>query len=336
LSGNITDCSKAGGQVGEYIVAELLKTGKHTVTAITRVGSQNKIPAGVLSKQVDYSDHASLVSALKGQDALVISLAVTAPPDTGSKLYKAAAEANVPWILPNEWGGETSDPNDPQTIFLGKIKERQEIVDLGVSSWIGIACNFWYEFSLGGTSDRFGFDMPKKSVVFYDQGETKIHTSTFPQVGRAVAAVLSLKVLPEDENDKNATLDGYRNRFVRVSSFKVSQKDMFASLLRVTNTKESDWTITYEPTKERYEKAKQAMAGGDRIAFGRMLYALGFFPGNLDFDSKGGPDNEALGLPQEDFDEWTRKGWELGNSDYFEKKYAAFAKGEGSSMRRDA
>lgn len=241
----------------------------------------------------------------------------------------------MPWIVPNEWGTDTSDPNDLFTASMGKAKERQEIVDLGVSSWIGVACGFWYEFSLGGTPARYGFGMPEKSVIFYDQGETKIYTSTFPQVGRAVAALVSLKIFPEDESDKSPTLDGYRDKFIRIYSFKVSQKDMFAALLRVTDSKESDWTISYEPVKERFEKAKALMEGGDRAAFGMMLYARGFYPDYSKFDSQGGTDNAVLGLPKEDFDEWTKKGWEIGNSDYMERKYAAFMKGMGSEIRRD-
>lgn len=45
----------------------LLKTGKHTITAITRVDSQNKLPEGVISKKVDYNKPESLVEALKAK-----------------------------------------------------------------------------------------------------------------------------------------------------------------------------------------------------------------------------------------------------------------------------
>lgn len=316
----------AGGQVGTYVTNALLGTGKHTVTAITRAGSENPIPSGCKTATITYDDHASIVKALKGQDCLVISLAVTAPPDTSKKLFKAAAEAGVPWVIPNEWGGDSSDVKNSQ-IFLGQNDQRKAINDLGMS-WIGIACSFWYEFSLGGTKDRYGFDMNNKTVVFFDDGEQKIHTSTFPQCGRAVAALLSLPLTKPDASYTGKTLEDYRNKFVHISSFYVSQKDMFASLLRVTGGKESDWEISYEPSKERYEKAGEAAKKGDIVAFGRMMYARGFFPGDdcpLDF-SRYGLDNADLGLPQEDLDEFGKKAWEMGTSDYFEKKYAALYK----------
>lgn len=63
----------AGGNVGKFMTEALLKTGKHTVTAITRHDSQSTLPEGVDVKKVDYSKHETIVEALKGQDALVRS-----------------------------------------------------------------------------------------------------------------------------------------------------------------------------------------------------------------------------------------------------------------------
>lgn len=78
--------------------------GKHTVTAITRPDSKSKLPSGVEIKKVDYSSQESLVSALTGQEVLIITMAVTAPRDTEAKLIEAAAAAGVPYVFPNEWG----------------------------------------------------------------------------------------------------------------------------------------------------------------------------------------------------------------------------------------
>jgi hypothetical protein len=178
--------------------------------------------------------------------------------------------------------------------------------------------------------------MPNKTVTFYDDGLQKIHTTTFPQVGRAVAALLSLP-LTKAPGYGGKTLEDYRNKFIHIASFKVGQKDMFASLLRATSGKESDWNIHYQPSKERYEQAAEAVKTGDIRAFGRMMYARGFFPGEecpLDFD-RYGLDNEALGLPQEDLDEFGRKAWEMGNSDYFEKKYASLYEKRWSNIVTD-
>lgn len=42
------------------MVEELVKTGKHKVSAITRADSMSKVPAGVEIKKVNYDDHDSL------------------------------------------------------------------------------------------------------------------------------------------------------------------------------------------------------------------------------------------------------------------------------------
>lgn len=76
-----------------------LKTGKHTVTALTRHNSQSTLPQGIISKQVDYEKSETLVDALHGQDALIITLSGHAPiQETEEKLVRAAGEAGVPWM----------------------------------------------------------------------------------------------------------------------------------------------------------------------------------------------------------------------------------------------
>jgi hypothetical protein len=258
---------------------------------------------------------------LKGQDCLIISLAVTAPPGTQGKLCKAAAEAGVPWILPNEWGIDAEESVAADTVILAhKPRELSYIESLGVSSWVGVSCGFWYEFSLAGSAERYGFDLKKREVTFFDDGNVKLCTSTFPQVGRATAALLALPILPRDAADRSPTLQRFRNGFVHVSSFRVSQRDMFASLLRVTGTTEADWSIKSEPARERWARAKAAFEGGDRAAVGRLLYTRMFMEdAPSDFVAK--LDNEVLGLPEEDLDEFTAVAVKMDREGYFDGLY---------------
>jgi putative NADH-flavin reductase len=71
----------------------LLRTGKHTITAITRVDSQSKLPENVISKRVDYNKPETLVEAFRGQDALVITLSGRTPKETEIQLINAAGKA---------------------------------------------------------------------------------------------------------------------------------------------------------------------------------------------------------------------------------------------------
>jgi hypothetical protein len=76
----------------------------------------------------------------------------------------------------------------------------------------------------------------------FDDGNVAINTSTWPQCGRAIANLLSLKELPDEETDWSPTLSQFRNGSIYISSFRLSQGDMFESVKRVTGTTDADWT----------------------------------------------------------------------------------------------
>ncbi|OGM49655.1 oxidoreductase CipA-like [Aspergillus bombycis] len=299
----------AGGTVGKPIAQELLNTGKHTVTALTRAGSQSTLPEGIQTVLVDYHDEASLLSALEGQDALIITLSITAAPDTQSKIIQAAAKAGIKYVMPNIWG---CDATNDSLVNSGLGWERlprafDEIEKTGVSSWVALICGFWYGHSVSMGPATFGFNFAEKKMVFFDDGETQVNVSTPAQCGRAVAKLLSMKVLPEDENDRSVTLSRWLNKPVYISSFRVTQKEMLQSWKRVTGEKDEDWTVTYESSRERYEQGLERMRNGDHDGFLQAMYSRVLFPnGDGDYESKYALANASLGLPQEDLDEQTR------------------------------
>lgn len=301
----------ASGQVGSYLTAALLSTGQHTVTAITRSDSKSSPPpAGVTVAKVDYDNEQSLVDALRGQQFLIISMSVTAPRDSQSKIIKAAAKAGVAWVMPNCYGTDIAnaklkEENLTGPAVLGGI---EAIEKEGVSSWIAMCCSFWYEFSLSMGPGWYGFDFANKKVTFTDDGKTRINTSTWEQCGRAIKALLSLKELPEDENDKTPTLSTWRNKPLYISSFLVSQRDMLDSLNRVMGTTDADWEIEHEEHAARYARGMEMFKKGSHLGFGICLYTRTFYPnGDGNFEAKHGLANDALGLPKEDLDEATKR-----------------------------
>ncbi|KAF1967443.1 CipA protein [Bimuria novae-zelandiae CBS 107.79] len=315
----------ATGQLGKHITSALLKNPTFTITALTRGTSTSSFPSGVKPFSVDYSTPSTLTAALTGIDALIITLAVSAPPDTQSKLIHAAASAGVPWILPNEYGNDTNDAASDET-GMGPPKRaaRKLIEDLGVSSWIGVASGFWYEYSLSGPG-LFGIDIAKRSVLLFDDGRQKVSVSTWAQVGRAVARLLALPVHAQagdgPAKEETATLNEYRNRMVYVQSFSVSQRDMLDSLNRVLKLEDADWTITGIGAKQRFDEARGMLKEGNRMGFAYMLYTRYFFPGEdaALFEKRGRLENERLGLSGEDLDEATRKAVEMAEEGYFAK-----------------
>ncbi|KAJ6036802.1 hypothetical protein N7540_001081 [Penicillium herquei] len=299
----------AGGQVGKYLVDPLLKTGKHVVTAITRPQSTSKLPEGLKVVRVDYSndDDSALVEVLRGQQALIITMSMRAPPDTISKLVDAAAKAGVRYVLPNWIGIDSENAALCDGVSLSPIREklRAQFKNFEHTSSIFIICSFWYEFSLGGGTTRYGFDFKDRSFIQFDEGNLKITTTTWPQCGRAIASLFSLKDLPDDPTDKSSTVSQFANGSVYISSFQVNQHDMFASVKRVTGTTDEDWTISRESAEERWNEGHDAVQQGNYALFPKMLYSRMFFPNGDGAELTSELHNDILGLPEEDLDEFT-------------------------------
>ena len=85
---------------------------------------------------------------MQGQDVLIITLAATAGPEVQTGLISAAAKAGVPWVLPNEYGGDGENADLCKAVpILGiKARYRDQIEELGRSGWIGIASSLWFDY----------------------------------------------------------------------------------------------------------------------------------------------------------------------------------------------
>lgn len=65
--------------------------------------------------------------------------------------------------------------------FTEDFRDAFSTLSKGNSSYVAITTGFWYEWSLA-IGPAFGIDLDKRTVTFFDEGETKISTSTWPQV----------------------------------------------------------------------------------------------------------------------------------------------------------
>ncbi|KAI9896955.1 hypothetical protein N3K66_007977 [Trichothecium roseum] len=323
----------AGGNVGSFITASLLATNRHAITALTRHdgAGQHAFPAGVAVAPIDYARPETLVAALRGQDALVVTLGVSVPEEVHHAVVRAAAEARVPWVLPNEWGADTDDEATRRDLPMWERNKRirEAIKELGRSSFISLCTGYWYEWSLSIPA-AWGFHFPSRTVTLVDDGDTRISVSTWPQVGRAAAALLSLPIHHQPINNTSTTtteektcLDSLRDRTVFVNSFTLSQRDMLQSVLRVTGDAASDWTILKQPHEQRFRAGRDEVAaatsGGERAAaFAKMIYARVLYPDGVgNFERSRGTLNEALALPREDVDEATARAIERARKPLF-------------------
>ncbi|KAH6963362.1 hypothetical protein DER45DRAFT_480981 [Fusarium avenaceum] len=295
------------GRQGSHIVEQLLKTGKHTITALTRNSSSSKLPGSVKIARVDYEDEKAIAAALEGQQLLIITLANGVDAEVHDRIVRAAGKAGVAHIVPNIYAAnivvENKGAVDDFFPAAGLRDLLTEIERVGVSSWTVLVGSIWFDYSFPAGPLFMGFDLNNRQVTLFDDGEAKVNTSTWAQYGRGAAALASLKVLPEDENDTSPTLAHFRNKPLYLSSFYVSQKEILASVQRVTNTTDSDWDIKYETTSDRMEEGKAQAASGDFRGLVQTYYSFIFSPEGqkLNFEEK--LHNKVLGLPEEDLDE---------------------------------
>jgi hypothetical protein len=102
---------------------------------------------------------------------------------------------------------------------------------------------------------------------------------------------------------------------VYVSSFWVSQRDVFKSVKRVTKTADEDWTVTHENTKQRYQEGLEGAKQGSAVGWMKIGYSRMFFAnGDGDYKSSHGPYNQQLGLPVEVLDDYTAIGIRMGEN----------------------
>ena len=283
-----------------------MKTGKHTVTALTREQSKAKFADGLLVVRVNYDDESSIIKALKGQQFLVTTLSVKAPKDLGNRIYSAAKKAGVPYILPNGFGYPIDDDltkAQPTGSYGESVRQAALQAQGATTSWFILACGFWYEWSLACGETFFGFTIKDRKVTFFDDGKRLITVSTWDQCGRALAALLSLP-----ESGASPSLADFRNKNVAVYSFQVSQRGMLNSLHRVLGTTDADWEIKYEPLDKWIPEGRAELANGVRSGFGKILYGDVFLPTNPASDYGTRPTaNAALGLSEEDVDSATKR-----------------------------
>ncbi|KAK3698583.1 hypothetical protein LTR37_016910 [Vermiconidia calcicola] len=295
----------ASGNAGGAALKALLAANRFNITIISRADSSATFPedASITVKKGDYKDPSFLQSAFSGQDAAMLALGFMAM-DTQPALIEAAAKAGVKYILPTEYAadGQSKELTENLPPIAQKAEGRSQIEEMG-AKWIAIVTNPWTEFSLAYGVSTFGIDVKeKKAVLWEDAG--KFNTTSREQVGRGIAAVLSLPI--ENKEDESASLQHYANNFVYISSFLVTQRQLFDSVLRATGTKEADWSVEESKIwgdEGRVADAQQKMAQGNFMAMGGLMYGF-YMSGDKggNYEEKAKKDREVLGLKEENLD----------------------------------
>ncbi|KAK2020914.1 NAD(P)-binding protein [Colletotrichum zoysiae] len=283
----------ASGNIGGLILNALREKKIHTITAFSRATSSATFPSDVVVKKGDYADEGFLVSALQGQDVIVLALGFDAFPTLQVPIIRAAAKAGVKWVLPTEFASDVVRNKIRENNYFGDVRQsvRDAVEEQGMA-WIAVVTNPWFDYSL--ERDMWGFNIKGRTARLFDGGSTKFVTTTIGNAGKGTAGVLSLP---------DAQLEAYRNKPAYLASFTITQRQIFESLLRATGTQEKDWKVTVEDSDavlaEAGEKAKQ----GDIVAIMLALYVKHMREGwGGDYSAKIG-DLSKLGIAEENLDE---------------------------------
>ncbi|RMZ74295.1 isoflavone reductase family [Pyrenophora seminiperda CCB06] len=282
----------AGGNLGPAILDAFLKESSFNTTVLSRQNSTSTFPSGVKVIKADYDSLESLRDAFKGQDA-VISLVGGMALGDQKKLIDAAIAAGVKRFIPSEFGSNTDDARTRAVVppFEGKsdtvkyLKSKEKEI-----SWTSIVTGPFLDWGL--KTGFLGFDAASKTVSLYDNGEATISTTTLHQVG-----VTTVKVLEKEDLTKN--------QYVYVSEVQVSQKEILATVEKVTGAK---WTVKNVSTKDVIAEGRAKLQKGDFSGIANLI--LGATYGKEEelgnFASQG-LWNEKLGVKSEGLEETVKK-----------------------------
>jgi hypothetical protein len=138
------------GQVGSRILSSLLAAKCFNVAAVSRSDSKSSFPNNVKVVKGDYESQTFFEQAFAGIEALIITLAVTAPKDLEKRIIDAAIKAGVSWIIPNGFVSDGAHPHmgGKITVNAHKAVLRKQIEQSGngKTKWISIVNGPWYDF----------------------------------------------------------------------------------------------------------------------------------------------------------------------------------------------
>jgi uncharacterized protein YbjT (DUF2867 family) len=187
----------ATGNLGPSILKQLLNDG-FTVTVLTRDSSAHSFPPSVTAIPVDYDSLDSLTNALRGQDAVVSTLAGAAIARQ-LLLVEAAGKAGVQRFIPSEFGSNTLNE---KTRELPVFKDKVAVIDAlkqeaatGGMSYTLICTGPFLDW---GIQAGFIMNLKEKSIDLYDGGDRLFSATTLQTIANAVTGVL--KHLEETKN----------------------------------------------------------------------------------------------------------------------------------------
>lgn len=239
-----------------------------------------ELPAGVHRITVDYNDKQSLVNALKGQHAVVSTVAVEAIP--GQKLIiDAAIQAGVRRFIPSDFGSLSTDPaasHLPHHVNMVEIQNyiqsKSDQIEYTIFS-IGAFTEFLVNYPVA-------FDFEHKTAQVWGDGTAQVSTTSLNGAARAIVGALKN---PEPTKNKN----------IHVHELVVTQSQLLS--LAKKYSPQAEWTITQvvDPAAE-FARLEALVKEQPDITNITSLIKASLFCGEYEGHYKS-VDNELVGLP---------------------------------------
>ncbi|CAG7853428.1 SubName: Full=Related to oxidoreductase CipA-like, putative-Aspergillus flavus NRRL3357 {ECO:0000313/EMBL:CCA73168.1} [Serendipita indica DSM 11827] len=277
----------AKGKLGAPLIQALLssKLADFTVTALVRKSSEYAAPENIDTNRfklarASFDVHEELVAALKGQDAVV--LVFTANQElypTTKAILEAAIEAGVKRIIPSEFGCDELPMTDG--LWMPKRMVNQMIDDAAKKNQItytAIRNGPWFELAF---ELILGFNLKAKTVLFYDNGDRKFHTTTVASVCQAIISLL-------------AHPDKFVNQIVHIHDFFVTQRELLDLVEQETGSKFETSTVDAEALAARAVEGLQRGEFTQDNVLGAIRTSIFREEGNARWDVND--DSAELGL----------------------------------------
>lgn len=228
----------AGGNIGTPVLNALVSSNKFDLTVVARKQSNVQVPSSVKLVKVDYDNHSELVDALRGQEAIVITLGDLSTLEKNSKaIIDAAIEAGVKRVIPSDFGNDLGrEPGSTRPVFSAKLNVIKYLVEHETQiEHTEIATGPFFDWGL--RVKFIGFDIPGRKAKIYGDGTRKINTTTLDSIAQSVVGVLSNPA-------------PFKNKYVRVHDFYVSQNEIKAALESVTGSPFEVETVDVDALEE--------------------------------------------------------------------------------------
>ena len=255
----------ASGTLGPAVLDALVSSKAFTVTVLARESSKATFPSASKTIRIpdDGGNEDQLAAALKGQDALVVTMPASRVEDT-VRLANACLKARIQRMIPADFG--SVDSTDARCVELvplygQKTESRAYLQKLALQhpsfSWTSLVNAHFFDWGL--TNELLGFDLRSRKATIFDDGNTKFSASTLAHIGEAVTKILQKE-------------DATKNKMLYMESVYTSQNELLAQLQRISGLK---FDVTRENSEEYIEKLKPQVRQGDHDATERMVGVLG-------------------------------------------------------------